>query len=44
MLLRAVVLSLAILLVPSIVQAGTVPFPCSSEQQAATVATGDFAP
>lgn len=44
MLLRAVVLSLAILLVPSIVQAGTVPFACRGEQQVATVATAAFAP
>jgi hypothetical protein len=43
-LLRAVVLSLAILLVPSIVQAGTVPSACHSEQQAPTVATVDLAP
>jgi hypothetical protein len=41
--LRAVVLSLAILLVPSIVQAGTVSFPCRSEQPVATLATADFA-
>ena len=43
MILRAVVLSLAILLVPSIGQAGTVSFPGRSEQPVPTLATADFA-
>jgi hypothetical protein len=41
-LLRAAVLSLAILLVPSIVQAGTVSFECRSEQPVPTLATAAF--
>lgn len=43
MIIRAVGLSLAILLVPSVVQAGTVSFPCRSEQPVPTHATADFA-
>ena len=43
MIVRSFVLSLAILLVPCIVQAGTVSFPGRSEQPVPTLATADFA-